>query len=75
MNVEPIRKRLHNINQDLKAAWTHLKQEIKRSKNKSGEQSRVLTEEEQLDEELRESFPASDPPVHFSKSKEDQELH
>lgn len=75
MNVESIRTRLHNINQELKGVWGHLKQEIQKSKNKSHDQSRVMTEEEKLDEELRESFPASDPPGHFSKSKEDQDLH
>lgn len=75
MNVESIRTRLHNINQELKSIWSHLKQEIQTSKNKSDDQSRVMTEEEKLDEELRESFPASDPPGHFSKSREDQELH
>jgi hypothetical protein len=75
MNVELIRTRLHNINQELKGIWNHLKQEIQKSKSKSHDQSRVMTEEEQLDEELRESFPASDPPGHFSKSKVDQDLH
>ncbi len=75
MNVEVIRTRLHNINQELKGIWSHLKQEIQNSKNKSHDQSRVMTAEEKLDEELKESFPASDPPGHFSKSKEDQELH
>ena len=75
MNVESIRTRLQNINQELKGVWTHLKQEIQKSKNKSHDQSRVMTEEEKLDEELKETFPASDPPGHFSKSREDQELH
>lgn len=32
-------------------------------------------ENEKADEASRESFPASDPPAHFSKSTEDQKYH
>lgn len=39
------------------------------------DQSRVMTDDEKLDEALMESFPASDPPGHFSKSTEDKNLH
>ncbi len=42
---------------------------------KDNDQTHVMSEEELLDEELRETFPASDPPGHFSKSAVDRELH
>ena len=42
---------------------------------KENDQTHVMSEEELLDEELRETFPASDPPGHFSKSSVDRELH
>ena len=32
-------------------------------------------ENEKADEASRESFPASDPPAHFSKSSEDRQIH
>lgn len=34
-----------------------------------------MTEDEQVDQAGDESFPASDPPGHFSKSLEDKTLH
>lgn len=36
-----------------------------------GDQQHVMTEEEKLDQAIMESFPASDPPGHISKSAED----
>ncbi len=35
------------------------------------DQQHVMSAEEKLDETIDESFPASDPPGHFSKSAED----
>lgn len=35
----------------------------------------VMSEEEKLDEAIDESFPASDPPGHISKSSEDKNLN
>lgn len=35
----------------------------------------LLSPEESLDEAIDESFPASDPPGHFSKSTEDRVMH
>ncbi len=64
MNVQTIRLRLNQLKKDLKEIWT-----------KKEEQSHLMTEEEKLDEEIDESFPASDPPGHFSKSLRDKELH
>lgn len=34
-------------------------------------QQRVMSDDEKLDEAIEESFPASDPPGHISKSAED----
>ncbi len=42
---------------------------------KQNDQTHVMSEEELLDEELRETFPASDPLGHYSKSAVDRELH
>lgn len=38
---------------------------------RENDQSQLMTEDEKLDEALEESFPASDPPGHISKSAED----
>ncbi|WP_408096879.1 hypothetical protein ACJVC5_17720 [Peredibacter sp. HCB2-198] len=38
---------------------------------KQDDTSRLMTEDEKVDEALEESFPASDPPGHISKSAED----
>lgn len=64
MNIQSIRLRLNQLKKDLKEIWT-----------KKDEQTHLMTEEEKLDEEIDESFPASDPPGHFSKSLRDKELH
>ncbi len=37
----------------------------------SNDQEHVMSEDEKLDEAIEESFPASDPPGHISKSEED----
>lgn len=36
------------------------------------DQTQVMSDDEKLDEAIEESFPASDPPGHISKSAEDQ---
>jgi hypothetical protein len=40
-----------------------------------GDQQRVMTSDESLDQTLEDSFPASDPPGHFSKTIEDRVMH
>lgn len=37
----------------------------------SNDQMHVMSDDEKLDEAIEESFPASDPPGHISKSAED----
>ena len=39
------------------------------------DQQHVMTEDELLDQTLEDSFPASDPPGHISKSSEDRIQH
>jgi hypothetical protein len=39
------------------------------------DQKHVMSDDEKLDEAIEESFPASDPPGHISKSAEDKKLH
>lgn len=39
------------------------------------DEEQLMTEEEMVDETIWESFPASDPPGHISKSKVDRESH
>jgi hypothetical protein len=39
------------------------------------EETHVMSEDEMLDEEIMESFPASDPPGHISKSAVDKQSH
>lgn len=74
MNVQSIRLRLHNFNNDLHELWQKFRHGVA-DEATAANQKRVMTEEEMLDESLRESFPASDPPGHFSKSIEDRDLH
>lgn len=65
-NFETIRLKFHEF-------WSRFTHDEKIDAKPN--QKRVMTEEEMLDESLKESFPASDPPGHFSKSVEDRELH
>jgi hypothetical protein len=45
------------------------------SKESRNAQDHAFTEDELLDQEGMESFPASDPPGHRSKSKTDRKTH
>lgn len=72
MNVHALRLRLHNFNQDMHAIWKKFRNDVA---NEEGDQKHVMTEDEMLDESIKESFPASDPPGHFSTSAMDKELH
>jgi hypothetical protein len=71
MNVQELRLRVSNLSQDLRAIWKKLREDT----SSPDDQQHVMTEEEQLDETIKESFPASDPPGHISKSATDKELH
>lgn len=51
------------------------KVEGKSSKESRNAQDHAFTDDELLDQEGVESFPASDPPGHRSKSKEDKKTH
>ncbi len=74
MNVQAIRSKLNEMKRDLKSIWEKARHDVK-NKSKGNDQSQVMTPDEKLDETIDESFPASDPPGHYSKSKEDKELH
>jgi hypothetical protein len=71
MNVQQIRLHFFNLNQHIKAVWQNLRNESK----VRDDQQHVMSNDEMLDEESDESFPASDPPGHISKSSTDKELH
>lgn len=43
--------------------------------SKIGDQDRPLTPDESVDEAIAESFPASDPPAHYSRHDELKDLH
>ena len=73
MNVQALRLRLHNFNEVVKETWKKFRNDV--ASESAGSQKRVMTQDEMLDESLKESFPASDPPGHFSKSAEDKEYH
>ena len=72
MSVYSFKLRLFHLKQDMKSVWKNFRKDIIDEKKA---QNHVMTQEEQLDETIKESFPASDPPGHFSKSREDKELH
>lgn len=71
MNVQQLRLRLFNFNNNIKAAWQNLRNQA----SSRDDQQHVMSEDEKVDEASDESFPASDPPGHRSKSSQDKELH
>lgn len=71
MNVQLLRLRMNNLAHDVKHIWHKFRADMA----SEDDQSHVMTEDEKLDEALKETFPASDPPGHISKSYEDKALH
>ncbi len=71
MNVQELRLRFSNLQQEMRSIWRKFQDDT----SAADDQQHVMTEEELLDETIKESFPASDPPGHFSKSAKDKELH
>ena len=72
MAMQEIRLILTKFKKDIRAIWFNQGPNAVNTKN---DQSHVMGAEEKLDETIDESFPASDPPGHFSKSSVDKELH
>lgn len=71
MNVQILRLRMSNLTQDIKQIWHNFRSDLTKEENKS----HVMTDDEKLDEALKETFPASDPTGQMSKSFEDKALH
>jgi hypothetical protein len=72
MAMQEIRSILKRFIKEVKDIWFNQGPNVANSKNN---ESHVMGQEEKLDETIDESFPASDPPGHFSKSSVDKELH
>lgn len=55
--------------------WQTVKQLFRSTPPVRDDQKHVMGREEALDQTIDDSFPASDPPGHFSKSMEDYKQH
>lgn len=68
---------IKNVGEKLKHWITTTEQELKSrpSKESRNSEDHTLSEDEMIDEAGIESFPASDPPGHRSKSKRDRKDH
>jgi len=71
-SVQTMRARFMNLSGDIRGFVSGFFNSAQRRKD---DQTHVMTPEEKLDEAMEESFPASDPPGHMSKSSVDKKTH
>jgi hypothetical protein len=71
-SVQTMRARFMNLSGDIRGFVDGF---LNSSERRKDDQKHVMTPEEKLDQTSEDSFPASDPPGHISKSTEDKLTH